>query len=570
MALHFRYSSILSRASLLLFLFQLGCQQAASDAKASDLDFSGNWKVMLSMPGESIALWLVRIQDKEGRPEAAILHWHPQIDAAKIRSLRIDGRALRLNIDSRDTDFEFDVYAPRDENRPARLLGSVGIRGQRQFAVFERTDAQKLDSDKLVVTERGKADLDKAAEATDDREQVAALESLWKKHPEGALGLSVGQQLLLTKIRKAESEGALRPLVDEISKQVAAYGPEMELATAMNLAQLFLRSHHASLALAEARRAAALEPTGASPERESALLKLLVKALRKNGQGDEAKQAQARLDKVEAILDEQYLKTAIPFKPEPTSLKKSGRTVMLELFTGAECPPCVAADIAFDALLQSFTPGEVVLLQYHLHAPRADPLTNPDSEARSTYYEVDGTPTCFINGKVGPPTGGDKSSAQAVYKELLGKLDAARETKSDIQLLLQAERNGDKLSVHAEVSGVKEPGDKMRLRLALIEDVVRYPGGNGRRFHHHLVRGFPGGVAGFPLKENSTKKSVTVSVAEGRKGLQDYLARRHFDEEQWPLDLASLGVVAFVQNDQTKEILQAKFVPLEGAKSQKL
>ena len=55
------------------------------------------------------------------------------------------------------------------------------------------------------------------------------------------------------------------------------------------------------------------------------------------------------------------------------------RVVVVELFTGAECPPCVSADVAFDALLETYKPNEVVLLEYHLHIPGPDPLTNADS-----------------------------------------------------------------------------------------------------------------------------------------------------------------------------------------------
>ena len=56
---------------------------------------------------------------------------------------------------------------------------------------------------------------------------------------------------------------------------------------------------------------------------------------------------------------------------------------LVELFTGAQCPPCVAADIAFDAeAVKSYKAADVVLLQYHLHIPGPDPLTNADSEKR--------------------------------------------------------------------------------------------------------------------------------------------------------------------------------------------
>ena len=65
------------------------------------------------------------------------------------------------------------------------------------------------------------------------------------------------------------------------------------------------------------------------------------------------------------------------------------RVVVVELFTGSECPPCLAADLAFDALEQTYTPKDVVLLEYHLHIPRPDPLTNTDSVERQEYYDVD-------------------------------------------------------------------------------------------------------------------------------------------------------------------------------------
>ena len=55
----------------------------------------------------------------------------------------------------------------------------------------------------------------------------------------------------------------------------------------------------------------------------------------------------------------------------------------MEIFTGAECPPCVAADVGFDALLKSYKPTEFIGLQHHLHIPGPDPLTNADTVARA-------------------------------------------------------------------------------------------------------------------------------------------------------------------------------------------
>jgi len=55
--------------------------------------------------------------------------------------------------------------------------------------------------------------------------------------------------------------------------------------------------------------------------------------------------------KLEARDYADYAKT-LPFKPEAFAGRKgkSDRGVLVEVFTGAECPPCAAVDLAFDGL----------------------------------------------------------------------------------------------------------------------------------------------------------------------------------------------------------------------------
>src|SRR5262249_38716652 len=163
-------------------------------------------------------------------------------------------------------------------------------------------------------------------------------------------------------------------------------------------------------------------------------------------------------------------KTAIPFKPDKFGGRKGkgSRVAVLELFTGAQCPPCVAADTAFDAALKTYGPGEVVLLQYHLNIPGPDPMANPETLARARYYAdaFEGTPTALLDGKLGPELGGRKQEAEASYKTLRKALEAALERDAGAEVKLAVSRKGDKLDIQAEVSGLKKPGDKVRLRLA--------------------------------------------------------------------------------------------------------
>jgi hypothetical protein len=279
------------------------------------------------------------------------------------------------------------------------------------------------------------------------------------------------------------------------------------------------------------------------------------------------------VNKLIARADEDYFKKVPPVKPEKFDGRKgeSTRAVLVELFTGAECPPCVGADLAFDALTKTYKPTDVVFLQYHLHIPRPDPLTNPDSTARAEYYggAVEGTPTILFNGKVEVEAPGGVREARARYREFRDGIEPLLEKPAKVKLKASATRQGEKIEVTAETADLDRPGADVRLRLALVEEEIRYVGGNQIRFHHHVVRGFLGSPEGTSLTKAADKKTVSIEVDKLRQDLNDYLTdfarTNRFSNSRRPLDLKNLLVVAFVQNDATKEVLQAVQVPVAGS-----
>ncbi len=112
-------------------------------------------------------------------------------------------------------------------------------------------------------------------------------------------------------------------------------------------------------------------------EQKAMIAGLLARAARHVGMEELAKEADARHAKIEVQLDEEYHKKVPPFKPTPYAGRKNpkaNQAVVMELFTGAQCPPCVAADVAFDALFMTYKPTEFIGLQYHLPHPRARPF----------------------------------------------------------------------------------------------------------------------------------------------------------------------------------------------------
>ena len=137
-----------------------------------------------------------------------------------------------------------------------------------------------------------------------------------------------------------------------------------------------------------------------------------------------------------------------------------------------------------------------------------------------------------------------------------------------------ASRKGPKIDITAEVSDLNEPGEKIRLRFALVEEHIRYKGGNKLPSHHYVVRALPGGIKGIALTEKTSKQMASVDLDELRSNLKKYLddyagKGRAFPNADRPLELRDLHVVAFIQNDETNEVLQAVRVEVSGEEGKK-
>jgi hypothetical protein len=377
-----------------------------------------------------------------------------------------------------------------------------------------------------------------------------------------------------TLINQAPKQGSkpaeVRGWADKAFKAAEAYGPRWQRQVGTQLTESLLKQDDFSpIALEYARRTERLLEPGDPPDAQTRVLEALASALRTADKTDELKEVEQRLAKLEAQAYQQYLKTMPPFRVTPFAGRKatSDRAVLVELFTGAECPPCVAADVAFDAVEKVYKPGEAVLLQYHLHIPGPDPLTSLASEARQKYYgeAIEGTPTIFFNGKTGPQGGGPLGAAKERFEQYREVMDPLLETPAKVKLKVTAVRKGSKVEATTEVSDLGNPGERIKLRMALVEDVVRYRGGNGQLYHHRVVRAFLGKPEGWALAEKATKESASVELDALRKQLarhlQQTLEGNSFPTAP-PLALRNLHVVAFVQNDETKEVLQAVQVPV--------
>ncbi|GAB4140526.1 MAG: hypothetical protein Fur0037_07040 [Planctomycetota bacterium] len=253
-----------------------------------------------------------------------------------------------------------------------------------------------------------------------------------------------------------------------------------------------------------------------------------------------------------------------PIPREAGTFSKTGRTVLVELFTGAMCPPCVAADVAADALADYFDRDEIELLQWHLPIPAPEPLVAQASLDRARARGVGGTPTLVVAGGEPIAGGGRTEDVPEVFARYRERVEQELSEEPSCRLTMEAALEGDDLRFAAEATEAK-PGrlSSCALHAVLAEDLVAFPGKNGILFHHRVVRARLTARGGVPLDRGPIRGSVRLS--DVRKDLDELV--RGMEEERAFLvrpvapDPRRLSVVCFVE-DRTGRVLQAASAPV--------
>lgn len=285
------------------------------------------------------------------------------------------------------------------------------------------------------------------------------------------------------------------------------------------------------------------------------------------------------LDGLTELLDKSFkAKHVNPItvtKYTPTA-RRTARTVLAEMFTGAACIPCLSVDLSFERVLERYSRADVAYLVYHIHAPSSDPYSNFAVEDRSHYYGVNSAPTVIIDGA--PANAGEGSTPLATT--VFPKIDAALAARLDAEpggaVRASASRQGSKIT--AAITASTTSSAKVRLHVALVELESSYSGENGLRFQPMVVRAMYGarGDRGVVLANGSVAPLTwTVDLASlAAENLEYYdwyiadLKKRanidtSFREKRAELNPSRLGIVAFLQDDVTHAILQSSFIAIK-------
>lgn len=278
----------------------------------------------------------------------------------------------------------------------------------------------------------------------------------------------------------------------------------------------------------------------------------------------------------EDYLDQQYRKLfplpvhAARYQP---AANRSTRVVLAEVHTGSGCPPCAAADLAFDAAMERYSRAELAVLMYHQHIPRPDPMTNFDTQARWKFIAGQGVPTYVIDGKK-DGGGGPRDATGEVLKKIETMIEAGLTKPAGAALQLTATHTGSQVSARAAIDQIQGEHKQLQLRVVLAEKEVRYSGENGIRFHPMVVRGeasYPITGKGetahiFDVAQAQAKAKEHIDAFEKHDDRHNKDGKFRFAEYRWEINPAHLAVVAFLEDADTKEVLQSAYVDLSAGR----
>jgi len=399
-----------------------------------------------------------------------------------------------------------------------------------------------------------------------------AREAINLVRPDHPADLRMSVQLLLANslhaTRATDEIPAITANIHKIAEQFLATikAPLMRLQGQLQIASALIASTSptvAELGLDYARQA--YKSLSEETPLQARLLthKVLLQGLKKCGKEEEARTVASTVDRLEKDMDAEYRKSRPGFEIDEYSGRKppTRRTVLVELFSGVNNPLCLASDAAFEAAFATYPAHEAVFLHYAVHGPLPSALVNPASEARFAFYKaaLESIPGVFVDGKWTANLGGNATRARISYENLREAIDKAGESDTPVQIKLNVTRKGESITVKAEVSGLEKPAASRKLFLALVERQVRYQGGNGQRLHLNVVRGLLGEAVA--VSESTLNHTATVDLGSLGKTLANYLA--DFSKKnnvRWgdlPVGLGPLTIVAWVQDENSKQVFQA-------------
>jgi thiol-disulfide isomerase/thioredoxin len=224
---------------------------------------------------------------------------------------------------------------------------------------------------------------------------------------------------------------------------------------------------------------------------------------------------------------------------------------LYEHFTSNTCGPCAQFNPGFQDLLDengvnSLVGGKVNAIKYQVDYPgAADQSFNDEVNQRHTYYQVTGVPTAHIDGSVtgSSQTNLDQRASIPCFLDINGTAVSS---------------DGLNVEVNLSISSYSDY-ENTKLYISVVEnEYYNNLGSNGETQFFQVHRKMMPSVNGLTV-DLSNGSSVEI-IDSTTFTIGDVIANSY---NLWQ-GLNNCVVVAFVQNDNTKEVYQSKVIEITG------
>lgn len=240
----------------------------------------------------------------------------------------------------------------------------------------------------------------------------------------------------------------------------------------------------------------------------------------------------------------------------------SHKTALLEIFSSAMCSGCGPWNKEFhiwDSLYGGNVAGSdtgFVIAKFQVNVPvSGDPLVTSESVARSNFYGIGAAPSWYLNGENFELEGGSIERIDSTRMRLRNAMNAYRHVPSPFKLSVRLQHDGTAFTVDTRISGSLPYTGQYTLYVALEEDSIRQRAQmSGERDFYNVVRKMLPGINGSAvpyLKIGETHEAQFNHTFNGSEPLLYGNPDR-------------VGVVAYLQNNTTREIIQAAFAAADG------
>lgn len=231
---------------------------------------------------------------------------------------------------------------------------------------------------------------------------------------------------------------------------------------------------------------------------------------------------------------------------------QSTRTVLVQHFTQASCGPCAGQNPILRSTIDANS-GIVNVITHQVSWPGVDPMNAvypAGPENMRNYYGVTGVPNSVLDGTSGPGAPNTIVTTSTLTSR------AAVSSPFDISLSATLDISTGILSVTMDNTASASVSGTLKAHIAVTENTVSYaeagsPGGtNGETMYFDVLRQY------LP-NTNGTTLASSFSIG------QNQVVNETWDFTGGEVaDQCDLSVVAFIQNNTTKEVLQSAKVPV--------